>query len=165
MKDSLKKEWQSIASRVPSLRGTRQSPQLFLMGGLLLLASYLCLLSLGHLSLDFDEAVSIVYSQVDWKSLWKVLADDPNMSLYYGLLHFWVTLNGTSEFGARSLSVIPAVATVPLLYSLAARLLGSRAALISCLLLTLNTFFIQFAQEARSYSLVLFLITLSSLLF
>ena len=118
------------------------------IGGLLLLATFLCLFSLGHLSLTLDEATSIAYSQLDWRSFWKVIAGDPNMSLYYSLLHFWVTFGGTSEFGARSLSVIPALATVPLLYMLAARLLGSRIALISCLFLTLNTFFIQYAQEA-----------------
>jgi uncharacterized membrane protein len=57
------------------------------------------------------------------------------------------------------------VATVPVLYALGARLFGSRVGLIGAFLLALNSYHIRYAQEARSYTLVVFLVTLSSLFF
>lgn len=95
-----------------------------------------------------------------------VLANsDPNMSAYYVLLHFWIRVFGETEVAVRSLSVLFAVLAVPATYLVGQRLLGRFAGFAAALLLTVNAFFVQYAQEARSYSLVLFLVTLSSYFF
>jgi mannosyltransferase len=86
------------------------------------------------------------------------------MSLYYLLLHFWLHL-GDSEFFVRTLSIVFALATIPALYLLGRRLFDSRVGLIAAALLTTNAYFVRYSQEARSYTLMLFLCVLSGLYF
>jgi len=86
------------------------------------------------------------------------------MSLYYLLLHFWLHL-GNSEFFVRTLSIVFALATIPALYLLGRRLFDSRVGLIAAALLTTNAYFVRYSQEARSYTLMLFLCVLSGLYF
>ena len=83
------------------------------------------------------------------------------MGFYYLLLRFWMHL-GQSEFVIRLFSVVAAVASVVALYGLGKRLLGAQSGLIAALLLTLNAFHVRYSQEARSYTLLLFLTILSS---
>jgi mannosyltransferase len=144
---------------------TWPDPIVLLIGGVLPLATLLCLLFLGRKSLWLDEAFSVLVAQREWGAFWRLLyTEEANMGLYYVLLRLWVSL-GTSEFAVRALSVIFAVGTVPLVYALGTRLFGARAGLIGALLLAVNAFYIWYAQEARGYSLLLFLVTLSSLLY
>ena len=120
---------------------------------------------LGEKSLWIDEIWSIGISRMPWHAfLWVVGNQDPNTSLYYILLHFW-TLFGNGVLMVRALSVVFAVATVPALYALGNRLFGKTEGLIASALLAVNAFHIQWSQEARGYSLVVLLVTLSSLLF
>jgi 4-amino-4-deoxy-L-arabinose transferase-like glycosyltransferase len=133
-----------------------------LIGAILPLGILLRLLFLGGQSLWLDEATSVAVAHLNWPDLSERLTHrDPNMSLYYGLLHFWIGL-GESEFTVRALSVLFAVATLPALYALGARLFGPRVGLVSALLLAVNAFHIRYAQETRSYSLLVLLTTLSS---
>jgi mannosyltransferase len=130
----------------------------------IILATTLALLFLGEKSLWLDEATSITLAR-DWTSIWPVmLRYNANMWLYYTLLYFWLNL-GASEFVVRSLSAIFAIATVPVIYVLGTRLFGAWVGMLAGLLLALNAFFIHYAQEARSYSLLVFLTTLSSYFF
>jgi len=97
--------------------------------------------------------------------MWRLLYEDAaKMCLYYVLLHWWMNL-GQSEFALRSLSVIFALATVPVTYAIGKCTVGKRVGIVSALLLTVNAFFLRYAQEARGYSFVLLLVTLSSYFF
>jgi len=134
--------------------------------GLTFLAAIVCLLFVGRKSFDLDEAVSTAYAQMGWTAFVRRMPDDPNMLLYYLLLRVWVAVGfGTGDFAIRTLSVVFAVATVPLVYLLGTRMFGPRAGAIGALFLTLNSFWVSYAQYARSYSLVVFLVTLSMLLY
>ncbi len=84
-----------------------------------------------------------------------------NMVLYYGLLRMWLHL-GSSEFVVRLLSVVCAVATIPVIYLLGVRLFGRGTALIACLLLAVHPFHLELSQQARSYTLLVLLVSLSS---
>lgn len=120
---------------------------------------------LGQKSLWIDEMWSIGIARMSWASIWSVVRNmDPNMSLYYALLHVWLKL-GSSEFVVRLLSVLCGVATVPAVFALGNRLFGRTAGLIASVLLAINTFHIQWSQEARGYSLVALLVTVSTLQF
>jgi Predicted membrane protein len=128
------------------------------------LATALAFFRLGSESIWLDEGMSIEIAR-NWPHMWQVLPDyQANMWLYYILLHFWLKL-GLSEFLVRIPSAVFAIATVPVSYVLGVRLFGSRVAIITAFMLAVNVFFIHYAQEARSYSLLLFLVTLSSFLF
>ena len=86
------------------------------------------------------------------------------MTLYYLLLRFWV-LFGDGEAYIRILSILLGIATLPLVYLLGLRLFGRSAGLIAAFLLALNAFHVQYSLEARSYSLLVLLVTLVSFLF
>lgn len=120
---------------------------------------------LGQKSLWLDEMWSIGIARMSWHSIWSAIRNlDPNMSLYYSVLHVWMKL-GSGEFTLRLLSVLFGVAGVAALFALGNRLFGRWAGLIASALLAVNAFHIQWSQEARSYSMVVLLVTLSSLFF
>lgn len=126
------------------------------------LALFLRLHLLGQDSFWGDELASVRRAQMGWDAFWELMRGIPAMALYYALLRFWILL-GDSEFTVRLLSVIPAVATIPVVYFLGKRLFDARVGLISALLLAMNALHIQYSQEARSYSLLILLVALSSL--
>ena len=128
------------------------------------LALILRLFFLAENSFWYDEILSVRRAQLDWGAFWDLVSGVPPMALYYVLLRFWLGL-GESDFLIRFLSVIPAVATIPVIYLLGSRLFGFRVGLIGAVLLAVNAFHIQYSQEVRSYSLLLFFVTLSSLFF
>jgi mannosyltransferase len=124
-----------------------------------------CLIFLGRESFWLDEAYSVFLARLPSTEFWDVLTtSQANSSLYYVLLRGWVAL-GTGETMVRLLSVLPAVAAVPLSFALGRRLFGWRVGVAATALLAVNAFAIQYAQEARAYSLVLFLVLLSTYLF
>jgi nitrate reductase NapE component len=137
----------------------------FALFPILTLAAVLSFSFLGSKSLWLDEAGSVTSAQRDLPGLLQeVRAGDGNMSLYFLLLHFWLK-GGVGEAAARSLSAVTAVATIPLFYVICRRLFGKTHALVASALLAVNGFLIQYAQEARSYSLVVLLVIASSALF
>jgi DNA-binding beta-propeller fold protein YncE/4-amino-4-deoxy-L-arabinose transferase-like glycosyltransferase len=157
--------------------GLRHSPartsidvsiNLYSIGGLVALVTVLALLLrllfLAGNSFWYDEILSVRRARLGWAAFWDLINGVPPMTLYYVLLRYWLAL-GDSDLVVRLLSVIPAVATVPLVYLLGTRLFGVRVGLIAVLLLTVNAFHIQYSQEARSYSLLMFFVTLSSYFF
>src|SRR5271167_3456953 len=113
----------------------------------------------------FDEGVSVGIARLDWYNFGRILwRREANMSLYYLFLRGWLHF-GQSEFFVRSLSVLFALMTIPVLYFLGRRLFNSRAGLIAAALLAANAYHVRYSQEARSYSLMVLLCTGSSLYF
>ncbi len=129
------------------------------------LAAALGLVALGSKSFWLDESFSAAAARLSPGSLADLAADSQaNMSLYYLLLHGWRVL-GDGEFALRSLSVVFAAASVPVVWALARRLFDQTTAAVAAFLLAGNQFLVQYAQEARGYSLVVLLVSLASLLF
>lgn len=112
----------------------------------------------------FDECFSVEVARLDWRNFGHLLWwREANMSLYYVLLRIWLHL-GHSPFFIRRLSAILSTATVPAVYWLGRLLYDRRVALIAAALFTFNAYSIRYAQEARSYALLVLLATLSSCL-
>ena len=110
----------------------------------------------------FDECFSVEVARLDWRNFLHLLWwREANMSLYYLLLRIWLHF-GRSEFFIRTLSVLVAAATLPAIYWLARLLYNRRVALIAATLFTFNAYSVRYAQEARSYELLVLLATLSS---
>jgi len=110
----------------------------------------------------FDEAMSAGIARLPWSQVVRVLWNfEANMAFYYVLLHFWSSLGGTTMF-IRALSVVFSTATVPAVYLLGARLFDRKAGFISAWLLAINAYHIRYAQEARSYALLVLLATLAT---
>jgi len=90
----------------------------------------------------------------------------PNMALYYFLLHFWlafVDLFGVhpTELVVRFPSAIFSAIDTLILYFLARRFFGSIVAIFAALFYLLNTLQLTYAQETRAYTLQLFFLSLS----
>jgi mannosyltransferase len=126
------------------------------------LASY----RLGTKSMWLDEATSVNHARLGLSGLWTVVSgSDPNMGLYYLLLHWWVRVFGYGEAAVRSMTVVLAGWAVPVMVLLGKRLFGRATGLLAGLLLAISPFFVQYEQTARSYALVVLLVLLSSYFF
>jgi mannosyltransferase len=134
----------------------------FTLALLTLTATVLRFLFLARKPFWFDECFSVEVARLRWHDfallLWR---REANMSLYYMMLRGWLHF-GSSPFFIRSLSVIISVATLPAIFWLATKLFDRRTALIAVALISFNAYHIRYAQEARSYSLLVLLATLSS---
>jgi mannosyltransferase len=128
-------------------------------------AAALRLHSLAAKSFWFDEGVSVAIARLDWYNFARILwRREANMSLYYLFLRGWLHF-GDSEFFVRLLSVVFAVASIPVVYLLGRRFFDSRIGLFAAALLATNAYYVQYSQDARSYSLMVLLCTLSSFYF
>ena len=149
---------------VRELRPSFSRDWLFL-SALLIIGAVLRFLFLTRKSFWFDEGVSVQIARLDWYNFARILwRREGNMSLYYLLLRAWLPF-GHSEFFIRSLSILPSLATIPVLYWVGHRLFDRRVGLIAATILTFNAYHVRYAQEARSYSFFIFLSTLSSAFF
>jgi mannosyltransferase len=107
---------------------------------------------LAHQSLWLDEFASWAISSRD---LHHVLQSEPtNPPVYYFFLHFWMKAFGASEWALRSLSVLPSVFSVWLVYRFAERLFNRGVAVISAAYMAFSTFQIYYAQESRCFALL-----------
>ena len=138
--------------------------EMMLVGIALLLLGCTSFFLIGEKSLWLDEAYSVQLVR-SWPGMWsQLLTYDHNAWLYYILLYGWARL-GNNEAYVRGLSALFAIASLPVYYLLSKKLFDKKVALIAVFLLAINGFYIQYAQDARSYSLLFFLCLLSTLIF
>lgn len=104
-----------------------------------------------------DEAFTVIFAQKPAEELLQVAGRDVHPPLYLILAGQWGGLFGFDEVGVRSLSIVFALLALLLTYKFTHDLMGERVALIALPLLALNPLFIQYAHQARYYSLALML--------
>jgi 4-amino-4-deoxy-L-arabinose transferase-like glycosyltransferase len=119
-----------------------------------------------------DELLTIQFVNHSIPGMFGVIwPKEMNMALYYLLCNFWLHLFVyPSEGTLRMLSVIFSVLGIPAVYFLGTTIsddkkVANATGLIAALLITVNAFNIQYAQDLRSYSLLILLSTVSTLLF
>lgn len=135
------------------------------VGAATLLAAVLRLHALDSQGIILDESFSIYLSRVPFAEFKHIIwHSELNMALYYLLLRGWIHL-GQSEGTIRALGVIFSAATVPVVYGLGSRLFDRGSGLIAAFLLAIHPYHVMLAQRARSYPLVVLLVSLSSLCF
>lgn len=114
-------------------------------------------------SLWFDEAFSWRLLQFPWPEMLTRIQADVHPPLYYILLRCWAFVFGSSAVAIRSLSVVFATATLWAAYIFTSTALRSRGAgLLASLLLSVSAWQIQYATEARMYTMGTTLVLLSS---
>ena len=140
---------------------------LALLALILALAAALRFHQLARFSFWIDEGVSVAIARLDaWNFLRILWRREANMSLYYLLLRAWLLFApAAGEFFVRSLSAILGVFSVAAIYALGARLRNGMTGLVAALLLAVNAYHIRYSQEARGYSLAVFLAILSCYFF
>src|SRR4051812_17813186 len=130
------------------------------LGGLAVVA---VLLRTRALDVGFwiDEGLSVGIADRPLTDIPGVMRQDGSPPLYYVLLHGWMRIAGTSEPGARTLSLLFATLAIPVSFWAAQALFGRRAGWIAAVLAATNPFMTQYAQEARMYALVALLGTIA----
>jgi mannosyltransferase len=146
--------------------GARVSPDVLPLVGLAALGTVLGIIRLGSKSLWIDESSTLAFAELPWRSFWEpVEREAANMGLYYVALRGWVATFGDGVAAVRSLSVLGAVASLPLAFLAGRKLVGRHAALAGAFLLAANAFFVRYAQELRGYSFLVMLSCASTLAF
>lgn len=134
---------------------------------LFVVALVLNIYRLGQPSIWFDEAFSVELARQPLPLLWHIIfGPEPNMELYYLLLHFWLQLTGALgllpvEWVVRLPSAICAALSTVVVFWLGRRYLGRGAGCVAALLYALNYLQLVYAQQTRSYALQLLLLCLS----
>jgi 4-amino-4-deoxy-L-arabinose transferase-like glycosyltransferase len=136
---------------------------------ILLLALALRLINLGERNLWYDEAFAILFAdqgleQMLYGTLTPVAggAADIHPLLYYVTLDGWMSLFGAAPFAVRLWSVVLGVVTVGVMFLLGRDLFDVNTGLAAALVTTLAPFHVQYAQEARMYSLLALLLLLAT---
>ena len=108
---------------------------------------------LGAQSFWLDEVDAVAMAGAPLADqLRKLTAIGENGPLYFLLFKAWLSLAGTSEFGARALSALASTLAVPLLGVLGLRLFRHRpTALIAAALGALSPYYVWYAQDAKMY--------------
>jgi mannosyltransferase len=154
-----------LLSEAPAYKGEGPVSKLLGLSIVLLLGSGALILRVYHLgarSIWYDESFSAMIAQLRWSQFLLVLWNrEANMAFYYFILHFWERFGSNPVF-LRSLSVICSVAAVTLTYLLGARLFDRKTGVVAAWLLAINAYDVRYAQEARSYALVVLLSVLST---
>jgi len=115
------------------------------------------LYDLGSESLWFDELWAVRIARMEPLEIIRASLGDNNPPLYYLGLHYWMLLVGDSEVAIRFPSAIASALAVPVIYVIGTLLFGRAAGLMAALILSLSTYQIRYAQEARAYALLVFL--------
>ena len=121
---------------------------------------------IGHQSFWYDESFTVQLLQHSpGKMIGLFARTETTPPLYYCVAWVWARIFGLTEVGLRSLSAVAGTATIVLAYLLGERLMSRRAGLAAAALVAFNPFLIWYSQEARSYSTLVFISTLSLLAF
>ena len=116
-------------------------------------------------SLRLDEAQSLWQTSHTLPGTLKVVAEDVHVPLYHVILHFWQIFVGPGAETARALSLIFFLATIPIVYLLARRLLPVKWSLFVVGLFSFSPFMNWYANEVRMYTLLVLMATLSQYFF
>jgi mannosyltransferase len=109
----------------------------------------------------FDELASLEIAGLGPRAFIDyVLGVESNMALYHGVLALWLQLGG-DEAWVRLPSIVFAIATLPFLFGLGRRLFDRTTAVLAVALMCVNVSYVGYARDARSYALVLLLVTAS----
>ena len=141
------------------LRPTRSraliATALVLLGGIVLR-----ILFLGQESFWYDEAITGLAMRMPFTEMVRDRFRAGHSPLYFGLLHLYAGLFGTSEVALRLPSALASSASLVALYLLARRVIADRSgAVLALAFFALSGLNLYYAQEARMYALCsLFLI-------
>jgi len=138
-------------------------------------ALYICLLILLSAGLSFlvwmsqslrlDEAQSIWQTSRSLSGVLNVIAKDVHVPLYFIGLHFWEILFGTSEAAIRLFSLAFYLFSIPAIFYLSRETYSPRVAYFAALITAISPFLNWYGSEARMYSLMFLLTSLSHLYF
>ena len=115
------------------------------------------------LSLWLDEGITVHVARLGWATVLGLHGPYETHPPFYFVLVKFVTLAVPELHAARLVSVVAGTATIPVLYTLGTRILGTGPALVASAALALSPLHIWYSREARMYALSMLLVTASYL--
>jgi hypothetical protein len=112
----------------------------------------------------YDECFTLFHSQGSHEAILKVATWDSNPPLYLMIIKKWIQLIGFSELKLRLFSLISTSLFISTTVVWIKTIYGKTTSIFAWLLLFFSEVFIEYAHEARVYSLLFFLIILNSIL-
>jgi uncharacterized membrane protein len=134
---------------------------------ILTLALALRIYHLGDSSLWHDEALTAAKTCIPFSQIREAisLTGEENPPGYFFLIDGWSMIFGKSEFSLRFPSLIFSLLSVFLVYLIGKNLFSERIGLIAAFLVAISPYSINYAQEARLYSLLWLMGAISFLAF
>ncbi len=154
----------SEGDAAPAARAGRDLLKAAPIAGILALSAALRFYGLGRDGLWADEAFTAFWARLPLADLLAQLKEDCHAPLSYVVAKLLLGLVGEGEWQVRLPSAILGVSAVGLIYLAGRRLLSREGGLLAALLLATSPIHIHYSREARPYSLLVFLCTLSLLL-
>jgi hypothetical protein len=145
-----------VPSLVPPTAARPPRPSRRLLLGLIGLTALAVVFRLEGrgMSLWLDEGLSVGIASHPLSEIPGVLRLDGSPPLYYLLLHLWIQVVGTSEEAVRGLSLLVALATIPVAFWAGDSLFGRRAAWVAAALVATSSYLAYYSREARMYTLL-----------
>jgi mannosyltransferase len=137
------------------------------LAAILIIAALLRFSTLGLQSFWYDEAftpVHVLHPGLG-ATLRAMVHTENTPPLWYVLAWAFARVLGTGAIALRSLSALVGLATVPVAWAIGRELAGRRVAIVLAGLVAVNPLFVWYSQEARAYSLFVFLSALAMLCF
>ncbi len=131
---------------------------------IIITASFLRLYHLNFQSIWIDELLTMNESspKLSFKEANNIiLFQEGTPRFYFFSVRTFNLIFGHTVYNARLLSVIFGILSVLFIYKLGNKLFNKNVGLISAVFLTFNLFHIEYSQEARSYSMLVFFVILS----
>jgi hypothetical protein len=122
------------------------------LGLLCLLSAWLRTRVLGA-GFWIDEGISVGIAQHHFTAIPHLLRQDGSPPLYYLLLHVWIGWFGDSERATHALSLVAAIACIPLAYWAARSFFGRTAGWVAATIATVDPYLTYYGQETRMYAL------------
>jgi uncharacterized membrane protein len=119
------------------------------------------LLYISSPSLWYDEIISVQDTLLDFGHIKHEAEWDKNPPFYHYLLWIWSKLLGISEFAVRSMSAFFSSITAVLIFIFMNKMSSLRNSIAATFVFSAHPFLYYYAQEARCFSLLLFLVTLN----
>jgi mannosyltransferase len=136
-----------------------QLRQARIVAGLAAIVGVSVLLRVGTMDVGYgiDEAISVGVASHGLAEIPGTLRLDSSPPLYYLLLREWMALFGTGEAATRTLSLLFALAAIPVGWWAGRALFGARGGWLAAAGAAGCPFLTRYAQETRMYSLVVLL--------
>lgn len=131
-----------------------------ILGVIVAAGAFLRLYKLDFNSIWLDEAATAEFAEKSFADIWNITAGgEYNPPLFYWLEHIMLAF-GNNEITLRLIPALVGIATIPLMYFVAREFIDRNAGIIAAALLAFSPFHLFYSQEARTYTLMLFFVSL-----